>query len=264
MVNRTIHLGDSWAPDSYDPASDAGLVAWYKADDTSEGPRDAGGNVPSNTEEVTSWRDSGPHGYDLTKSGTQAAQFLTGALNGMPVVQSVNNSAVLRSVNDAISLTTTTLSVFCLLENQTGGEGAGVFTALYSSGATSNPYTQSGTFGIGQGGGTDQEFFVFGNNAHMGASGDTPLSFNTPTTVGLVLTGTTAYRYLAGVPVVPEGTAFSATIGNSVLEYLTMFAAYDATFIGVSRMYEMFVTTTDLSNQVDDVMDYFDSRWGTH
>jgi hypothetical protein len=257
--------GISVANGAYDPSTDAGMVVWYKADDEAAGPRaTVDGGYATDGGNVNQWQDSGPGGKDLIKIGGDNLTMNYNILNGLPGVTSdAAGSPILRSVNDAISLNSAVLSVFILVKNLTGGDVSGIFIGLFGS-AQASAFDNTSSMAIGQPGGTNELFYTYGNNGHIGQTADSALAFGTPAVIGVTLDGPgtgVGTRYLNGVS---QGTptAWTTAIGNTVLEYLTMFGQSDGNINSECTIYEAFVTTTNLTNDIAAVQQYFENKWG--
>ncbi len=245
---------------AYDPDADAGLVFWFKADDTTDGPRKSGDLVPGNNEAVATWRDSHTNNVDVTG----AAIYHTNSLNSLPGVGFVPGSShVLVSAELSVALDSPTVSAFMLYTNRTGGQALGRFTEVIGDGQTAG-HTNAKSFTFFQDGSTNETVNVYGNTDYIpvgGAGISSP--FGTPKTLGVIFDGANARNYISGSA---SGTrAWTTNIGDNILRYLSLGASHGsgndkANFI----LYEFFLTTTDLTSDVTAVMDYFDAKWGTH
>jgi hypothetical protein len=263
MVNRTIHLGDSWAGGAFDPSGDTNKLFWYKTDDTTDGPRDSGGNVPSDGENVAVWQDSSGNAFDLDQlPSVTSFVYNTNSLNGMPGVTPTSAAERgLRSGSPISSLNSNIFSLFVLARNITGAEASGCLVALEGSG-TSSPFDNAKSFGMGQEGSTTEEFYVFGNGAHIGDSGPTAgFLFSAPKVLGIVFDGVNATRYLNGAQV-GTPTAWASNLGNTGLTFLTLGATSGlSTFNAQVIFYEVYGSVSAIN--ASSFQTYITNKWGS-
>lgn len=98
----------TYSASAFTPASLSNLYAWYKAD---AGVLN-GGSPATNGQTVDNWNDqSGVSGINLARNLSTGVTYVTGGLNGLPVVRSAGSGNALLAT---LSLGGTTLSVWML------------------------------------------------------------------------------------------------------------------------------------------------------
>jgi hypothetical protein len=249
--------------EEYDPSADAGMVLWLDASDTANGPRDGATNVPDNNEDVATWQDSSPNGYDLSAVGGDFFTYVTNSLNGLPgVALDGSLNCVLASGIDAVTLNSNVLSIFVLMTNLTGGDAAGRVLSIWGAGLASDADNNSSVL-IAQQGGTTEGFLTYGNNGHIGHNTDSSFAFNSPKVVGMILNGTEGRRYLSGVEQ-GTATAWTTNVGGGTAERIAIGGQPSAADNATCRVYEVIITTTNLTAQLEGVEAYFTNKWGVY
>ena len=249
---------------AYNPSADANMVLWLDASDTAEGPRDVGGiSVPTNGEDVSTWRDSN-NNYDLSTIGGDFFTYNTNSLNGLPgVTFDATLGCVLSTADDVVALNSNTLSIFVLMTNLTGGDSAGRILSIWGSGQSVDSNNTSSVL-IAQQGSSTQGFLTFGNNAHIGHNTDSSFAFGTPAVVGNgILNSTHGRRYLSRVEQ-GTATAWTTNVGGGTAENISIGAQPNAGDNSSCVIYEVIVTTTNLTSQLAGVAAYFTNKWGTY
>jgi len=244
----------------YNPAADAGMVVWYKAD---AGPMYLG-SVPANGSPASHWEDSDPGGTGDLVAVSGNAIYETNSLNGLPGMHFVaSGHAAMLSSTDAIALNSAVLSVFMLVKSLTGADGGGVILSVKGAGQPGE-FGNSASFVIGQAGGTTQSHYDYRGSTHAGVSpdGDTALPFGTPKSVGLIFDGTLGKRYSSGVAVPTAGASHTALLGAATIQTLTLGSKSDSSQSGEFYLYELFMTVTNLTSQLAGVNAYFNNKWG--
>jgi hypothetical protein len=250
--------------EEYDPSADAGMVLWLDASDTAEGPRDGAGNVPDNAEDVAEWRDSnGNAAYDLDPVGGDFFSFVTNSLNGLPgVALDGSLNCALKTPDDVVALNSNVLSIFVLMTNLTGGDAAGRVVSIWGAGQPSDANNTSSVL-IAQQGGSTEGFLTYGNNGHIGHTTDSSFAFNSPKVVGLILDGSLGHRYLSGVEQ-GTATAWTTNVGGGTAEGIAIGGQQNANDNSTCRVYEVIITTTDLTSQLAGLETYFTNKWGVY
>jgi hypothetical protein len=245
--------------EAYDPSTDAGIVAWYNME----------GQAYANNDPVTTIAGSGTpgSGYELTVAGAGNLTFNTNVTNGQDAI--INDSQKgLKAADDTVVLNSTTLSVIVMLKLLTGGGTAGRVLSIYGDGQTADDNNTSSCIIYGYpGGSTDDRLALFSNSAHHGGnvgSGAAPIDFEFDTlqSFAFVLDGAEAHVY-KGCTEIGAGTAFTASIGGGTLDHLTLMNNADfGTANSLCQIFEVIITTTDLSGSMAEVSAYLTNKYG--